>query len=242
MRFASVVFWTAVAIAGCGGSTFTASEGADASAGAAGSEGVGGSGTGGAGTGGSSTTGVGGVSGGSSGGSAGAAGGNQDGGKACTPMPGCSSLTMCNDGCNTCYCSNGAWACTQRACPPPMDAGRADAGQGACNADQDCVFRGQSGCCGMCLATTDPIPPPILCGIACSVVPPGCVCINHKCGTGTVPLGQSCQISHDLCAYGLLCCQQCGGPIRPDAQACYPPVCTQPSFLGMKPGCPPPAP
>jgi len=216
VRFTCLISWAAVTIVGCGGSTFTASQSTDASAGAAGTPETGGSGTGGAGTG-------------------------QDGGKACTPLPGCSSLTMCNDGCNTCFCSNGEWGCTERACPP-MDAGRSDAGQGACNTDQDCVFLEQSGCCGMCLATGDPIPSPRLCQIMCPVVSPGCVCINHKCGTGAVPLGQSCQISHDLCTYGLLCCQQCGGPFVPDAQACSPPVCTQPSLIGMKPGCPPPAP
>ncbi len=227
----------AAAFAGCGGSTFSASEPPDASAAGAATHGVGSSGTGGSGTGG-----VGGAAGGGPGGAGGSAGaaGSQDGGKVCTPMPGCSSTTTCNDGCNTCSCFNGAWACTDRACPE--DAGRPDAGQGVCETDSDCIFRAQSGCCGVCLAKTDPIPPQLPCGAACSLVSPGCVCINHKCGTGTVPAGGSCDPAHDLCSYGLVCCQQCGGPFIPDAQNCSGPVCTQPAFIGGKPGCPPPAP
>jgi hypothetical protein len=234
--------YAAISVAGCGGNTFSALEQVDVSAGSAGTNGVGGDGTGGDGTGGSGTGGSGTAGGMGTGGSFGAGGANQDAGKACTPMPGCSSLTSCNDGCNTCSCFNGQWACTARACPPPVDAGRSDAGQGVCQTDQDCIFRPQSGCCGMCLAKADPIPPPLPCGAACSIAPPGCVCINHKCGTGAVQIGKSCESSHDLCAYGLMCCQQCGGPYIPDAQNCSGPVCTQPVFFGGKPGCPPPAP
>jgi hypothetical protein len=146
---------------------------------------------------------------------------------------------MCSsgDGCNSCSCFNGQWACTQRACPPMTDAG-----QGACDTDQDCVFRAESGCCGMCLAKTDTIPPHLGCGIACAIGTPGCVCINHKCGTGTQPSGSSCVIAHDLCTYGLKCCQFCGGPFVPDAQSCSPPMCTQPTQIGATVGCPPPAP
>src|SRR5437762_215019 len=103
MRWTTVLVLCAATFAGCGGSTFSGSE-PDASSGA------GGSGAGGA------------------GGSSGAAGA-QDGGKVCTPLPGCTSTTTCSDGCNTCSCFNGEWACTARACPP--DAGRSDAGQGA---------------------------------------------------------------------------------------------------------------
>ncbi len=235
-----LVLCAAAAFAGCGGSTFSAWEQADASAAGGGTHGVGGSGTGGSGAGG-----VGGAGGAVSGGTGGAGGssgaaGAQDGGKVCTPLPGCSSTTTCSDGCNTCSCFNGQWACTARACPP--DAGQSDAGQGVCETDSDCIFRAQSGCCGVCLAKTDPIPPPIPCGIACSVVPPGCVCINHKCGTGTLQAGKSCELAHNLCSYGLMCCQQCGGPYLPDAQNCSGPVCTQPVFIGGTPGCPPPPP
>src|SRR5258706_812464 len=135
MRWTRVLaLCAAAALAGCGGNPFSESEPSDASGGAAGS------GTGGA------------------GGSSGAAGAH-DGGKVCTPLPGCSSTTTCSDGCNTCSCFNGEWACTARACPP--DAGQSDAGQGFCETDSDCIFRAQSGCCGMCLAKTDPIPPPL---------------------------------------------------------------------------------
>ncbi len=227
----------AAAFAGCGGSTFSGSEQADASAAGAGTHGVGGSGSGG--------SGAGGVDGAAGSATKGTDRNSettkaQDGGKVCTPLPGCSSTTTCSDGCNTCSCFNGEWACTARACPP--DTGQSDAGQGACETDSDCIFRAQSGCCGVCLAKTDPIPPPLPCGIPCSVVPPGCVCINHKCGTGTVQAGKSCELAHNLCSYGLMCCQQCGGPYLPDAQNCSGPVCTQPAFIGGTPGCPPPPP
>src|SRR5262245_45037886 len=29
---------------------------------------------------------------------------------------------------------------------------------GACSSDSDCVFRTEAGCCGLCLARTDPVP------------------------------------------------------------------------------------
>ena len=192
------------------------------------------------GCGGSTSAGSGGAAGSGTGGAGGSSGtaGAGDGGKVCTPMPGCSSTTTCSDGCNTCSCFNGEWACTERACPP--DAGRSDAGQGVCDTDSDCIFRPESGCCGVCLAKTDPIPPHLLCGVLCPAAAPGCVCIDHKCGTGNVQAGQSCQQAHNLCSYGLMCCEQCGGPFIPDAQSCS--VCTQPVFIGGMPGCPPPPP
>jgi hypothetical protein len=234
-----------LAFAGCSGTTF--SEGTDGSAGTAGTGQSGGSGTGGSATGGTGAAsgsggrgGAGAASGrGGTGANAGSAGG--DGGTVCEPMPGCSSRTMCNDGCNTCSCFNGQWACTGRACPPE-DAGPPDAATGTCQSDQDCIFRAASGCCGMCLAKSDPIPPPIPCGATCSVLPPSCVCIEGKCGTGNVPAGGSCEPSHSLCATGLLCCRQCGGPVLPDAQNCSPPVCTHPVLIGSNATCPPPLP
>jgi hypothetical protein len=242
----------ALAFAGCSGTTFSESGRPDGSAGSAGtgqsgSSGTGATGSGGvggvsgaSGRGGTETGGVGGASGrGGAGGVSGSAG--IDGGTVCPPMPGCSSRTTCNDGCNTCVCSNGQWACTARACPPE-DAGRPDAPTGACETDLDCAFRSNSGCCGMCLAKSDPIPPPIPCGAACIAVPPSCVCIQGKCGMGNVPVGGSCEPSHSLCAWGLMCCQQCGGPALPDAQNCSSPVCTQPVFMGTAATCPPPLP
>jgi hypothetical protein len=254
-----LVLVAALSFAACSSDTFSTSNQPDASGGSGGaaasgaggsaSAGASGNGTGGlSGVGGagavSGSNGNGGTSGSSSGGSGGSSGtsdAGQDSGNLCPPMPGCTSRTSCNDGCNTCVCANGQWACTARACPPE-DAGRADAGQGACETDLDCIFRPASGCCGMCLAKQDPIPPPIPCGAACSAVPPACVCINGKCGTGTTPIGGACDRAHNLCAHGLLCCSQCGGPVLPDAQNCTPPVCTQPVFISGTPNCPLPLP
>src|SRR5258706_8817371 len=99
-------------VVACGGS-FASSDstpapdgGTGGSAGnATGSGSSGGTATGGSATGGSS----------SGGGSSGAAG--NDAGSTCPPMSGCASRSQCSDGCNTCFCSNGMWACTARACP-----------------------------------------------------------------------------------------------------------------------------
>jgi hypothetical protein len=253
----SLVLGATLLFVACSGDNASTSKRPDASGGAsgaggggsggtgnAGANGSGGSGAGGAtGRGGSSGSGAGGASGrGGNGGAGGSTAGSSgaDAGRQCEPMPGCSSRTMCNDGCNTCVCSNGQWACTARACPPE-DAGR-DAGLGACETDQDCIFRNGSGCCGMCLAQDDVPPPLIPCGAACPVVPPACVCINRKCGTGTTPVGGACDRAHSLCGPGLLCCSQCGGPAVRDAQNCSPPVCTQPVLTAGGPTCPPPLP
>ncbi len=248
-----LVLGAALSFAACSGDTFSTSNQSDASGGSggAGAGGAGGTASGGAnGNGGSGRGGVSGANGngGASGSSGGGAGGSsgtsdagQDSGNNCPPIPGCTSRTSCNDGCNTCVCANGQWACTARACPP-ADSGRLDAGQGACETDLDCIFRPASGCCGVCLAKQDPIPPPISCDAICSPIPPGCVCINGKCGTGTTPIGGACDRAHNLCGHGLLCCSQCGGPVLPDAQNCSPPVCTQPVFTSSTPSCPPPLP
>ncbi len=60
---------------------------------------------------------------------------------------------------------------------------RPHAAQGACETDQDCIFRASSGCCGMCLAKDDLIPPGIPCGAACAATPPAAVssCSGSKC-------------------------------------------------------------
>jgi hypothetical protein len=50
-----------------------------------------------------------------------------------------------------------------------------------CTTDIDCVFRPAVGCCGECLAVTDPIPRGPICAIACPITQPSCVCINHLC-------------------------------------------------------------
>jgi hypothetical protein len=145
---------------------------------------------------------------------------------ACTPMPGCSSLTSCYDGCNTCSCFHGEWACTARACLE--DAATTDAATGSCNDDNDCIFRQESGCCGACLAVTDPVPPQLGCGIACPIRPASCLCVDHRCSAGMLTEKSPCEPSRDLCSANLKCCAQCGGPDLPDAANCSSPVCTSP--------------
>jgi hypothetical protein len=39
---------------------------------------------------------------------------------ACAAPPLCVDGQMKNDGCNSCVCTGGAWACTDRACPTPQ--------------------------------------------------------------------------------------------------------------------------
>src|SRR5262245_16996742 len=137
-RNSFLVLGAALSLAACSGDSFSGSNQPDASGGSggAGASGAGGGGNGGA----SGKSGSGGASGGGAGGSSGT-------GNMCSPMPGCTSRTSCNDGCNSCTCAGGEWACTNRACPPE-DAGPPDAGTGACETDQDCAFRPSSGCCG----------------------------------------------------------------------------------------------
>jgi hypothetical protein len=82
--------------------------------------------------------------------------------------------------------------------------GRTDGGvdaRGACNTDTDCAFRAQAGCCGECLAASDPVPPRLACGILCPAIVPSCTCVNHQCanapaclvaGAGTAAAGPAC--------------------------------------------------
>jgi len=173
------------AILGCGGA-FASDQSTTETDGGGGSPGTGGANAGGsvsgsAGVNASGSSGVGGASG---------SGGAQEGGNECTPMPGCTSHTTCSDGCNTCSCTNGFWACTQRACPFDSGSGRVpknhraagttcpmtrgpgfvnpgclprDAGgmSFGCTSDVEC----QSGNNGRCYTNTGGIPCP---GNACS--------------------------------------------------------------------------
>lgn len=54
----------------------------------------------------------------SSSGGSGSSSGSSSGGGSCAPLPGCASSTDCpaGDGCNTCYCEQGQWACTTHVC------------------------------------------------------------------------------------------------------------------------------
>src|SRR5262249_52302947 len=74
------------------------------------------------------------------------------------------------------------------------DAGASDAGTGGvCTLDTDCVFRPTAGCCGACMAKTDPVPTrTVVCGILCPAIVPNCGCVNNKCAAKALcvqPLG-----------------------------------------------------
>jgi len=106
----------------------------------------------------------------------------------------------------------------------------------ACVTDNDCIFRAAAGCCGVCLAKSDPVPPSLPCGAACRIGPPSCVCENHRCAIGTLPTGATCDPTHNLCGYAI-CCPQCGGFRADGGVSCSAPVCTQPASGSST--CPP---
>jgi hypothetical protein len=206
------------AVASCGGDESAAGSLADGGTPGAGGSNSGSGGTDNQGAGGGNT-GTGGTtgSGGHSAGASGAGGFETDG--LCAPMAGCASHSFCTIGCNDYRCSGTVWISTNRC---NLDA-QTDAPTGVCNQDSDCEFRKNVACCGVCLARTDPSPggacPP---GAGqCAPYQPNCVCIDHKCGTGTLTQTQSCTASHDLCGLGLKCCPACVGPAGVlDASAC----------------------
>ena len=103
------------------------------------------------------------------------------------------------DGCNSCSCTDGGWACTEMACPPPP---------GSCASDADCFVSGCSGqiCASEDVATTCEW----LDEYACYKAPTtscGCqdgfcgwartpeldMCLNQACSPGDVkPAGDGC--------------------------------------------------
>jgi hypothetical protein len=65
---------------------------------------------------------------------------------ACETPPLCTNGQTKNDGCNTCVCNGGAWACTARACPvPECKAGEIKMASDGCN-KCSCTDAGQWGC------------------------------------------------------------------------------------------------
>ena len=110
------------------------------------------------------------------------------------------------------------------------DAGTDASGiRGFCNLDSDCVFRGNDGCCGACLAQADvPVPHVGVCAGACTARPGGCSCVNNRCAPGALTENASCNLQQDTCGPGDKCCSACPGPPPLDGgQACGAPVCTR---------------
>jgi hypothetical protein len=113
--------------------------------------------------------------------------------------------------------------------PGGRDGSVADAGTGACETDNDCVFRSEAGCCGMCLAVDDPVPPSIPCGRMCLGIL-NCACVDHRCTEGTLPLNSPCEPDHDLCQGGTKCCVACGPRPLDGSSGCAAPVCTSATY------------
>jgi hypothetical protein len=113
------------------------------------------------------------------------------GSSTCTPLPNCASDTKCPaaDGCNTCTCSNGAWACTQLGCAAPSCPDFGPTGGTACTVE------GQ-----MCNA-------PGRCGAHCTCQHQAWSCIEQPCDPAPVcppsppPNGSACDVELDACDY-----------------------------------------
>ena len=103
---------------------------------------------------------------------------------------------------------------------------------GPCATDSDCAFHAEAGCCGMCLAKTDTVPPTIPCGANC-LLPPSCLCIEGRCREGTQTSGASCDPSRSECGRNLLCCRICS----PIGAGCDSPRCSAAVNNGSIPMC-----
>jgi hypothetical protein len=57
-----------------------------------------------------------------------------------------------------------------------------------------------------------PIPPMVCTAVLCVRPPGGCSCVNHLCTRGILTQGQVCDLQHDACGNGLICCKLCGTP------------------------------
>jgi hypothetical protein len=156
---------------------------------------------GGLGGGGSSSGGGSGSSSGSSGGS-----GSSSGGAVCEPLAGCSSTTTCpaGDGCNTCSCSQGSWACTTLGCgddvSDPCPAGSPTTGDSCSPDGLDCAYPTMEGCggdqctCsgGIWLCNPSKCPPPPPCPASEPAQSSICASVGQECTYTTNGCGPYC--------------------------------------------------
>jgi len=119
----------------------------------------------------------------------------------CQPLPGCTSNRLCNDGCNTCTCAGGSWACTLRAC--------VDAGPPSCNGkiDPDKQYVSRD---------------PKICQLIDYSCPPDRTGFTDECGCGCVKV-PACEIIN--CFRAIECVTACGGAVvQSGCCACTPPA------------------
>jgi hypothetical protein len=191
--FASVVLFAGA----CGGQvTGSPGNGSSSGGGSGSSSGGGGSGGSGGGSGGVSSSGV-----SSSSGSTGSGSGSS--GPGCEPLPGCDSTVECpaGDGCNTCYCENGVWACGDLGCV--SDGGISIEAGGACPEyppqagsycdvqNVSCGWSTGQGCGESCYCNGNEW--------ACSEDP----CVGPTCPANPPPSGGACSAIGTTCDWGL---------------------------------------
>jgi hypothetical protein len=120
----------------------------------------------------------------------------------------------CFDGCNTCSCFNGQWACTARACidagPPAADSAAPTDGQASCNySDPSKTYVGKS--------AAD-------CARIKFACPDTSTYFADACGCGCVSAPADCNIME--CFRAVTCVTTCGA--APVSVGCCP--CISPAF------------
>lgn len=177
-------------------------------------------------------------------------GGCSDAGSVCTT----GQTRMAPDGCNTCTCANGGWACTEKACPvPECTNGQTKSAGDGCNT---CSCNG-----GLWACTQRACPPPSCTPGQTFPSPDGCnscSCVNGVmtcttknckpppvCSNGeTMPSGDGCNVC--VCSNGGWACTKkaCPVPVCKDGemqqQDCNSCTCSNGQWSCTMKNCPPP--